>query len=181
MNANSKPALHGLMAEYNDTDAIVEAAERAYDAGYRKIEAYSPFPVEGLAEAIGFQRNAIAPLVLIAGILGAFTAFSFMYYTAVYYYPLNISGKPLFSWPSFIPITFELTVLFSASTAVFGMIILNGLPRPYNPVFNAPGFELASQDRFFLCIEATDPKFQLEETKRFLEGLNPTSVVEVEP
>lgn len=176
---SDEPKVHGLMAEYVNPEAAVEAAKRAYAEGYRKMDAYSPMPVEGLAEAIGFTRNAIAPLVLGAGISGALTGFGMIYFSTVLNYPINIGGRGLNSWPAFIPIMFELTILFGAGTAVLGMILLNRLPLLYHPVFNVPEFAAASTDRFFLCIEATDPKFDAGATRQFLEGLGAASVSEV--
>jgi hypothetical protein len=178
---SEKLPVYGLLAEYTEPDALVAAARRAYEAGYRKMDAYSPMPVDGLAEAIGFTRNRLPLIVLVGGLLGAATAYTMMYYSAVINYPFNIGGRPYHSAPAFVPITFELTILFAAFAAVLGMLGLNGLPQPYHPVFNAPGFALASRNRFFLCIEAADPKFDAAETRRFLEGLGPKSVVEVEP
>jgi hypothetical protein len=176
-----KLPIYGLMAEYTSPESLVDAAGRAYAEGYRKMDAYSPMPVEGLAEAIGFEKNRIPLLVLIGGLTGAGVAFGMMYFSAVINYPINIGGRPLNSWPAFVPITFELTILFASFAAVFGMLGLNGLPMPYHPVFNAPGFAMASRNRFFLCIEARDPKFEPEATRKFLEGLGPKSVVEVLP
>lgn len=175
-----KPDLYGLMAEFDDPSAIVAAARHAYDEGYRKMNAYSPFPIEELAEAIGFHSNRLPLIVLIGGILGGIGGYALQYYTAVMDYPINIGGRPLHSWPAFIPITFETTVLGAALFAVFGMLALNGLPMPYHPVFNAPHFELASRNRFFLCIETRDPKFDLEATRRLLESLSPHKVTDVE-
>ncbi|WP_422924302.1 DUF3341 domain-containing protein [Singulisphaera sp. PoT] len=172
--------IFGLMAEYRDPDLLVAAAERAYEEGYRKMDAYAPYPVEGLAEAIGFKRNALPLLVLTGGITGCLTGLAMMGYTAVVDYPLNVGGRPLFSWPSFIPIMFEMTILFASLTAVFGMLLLNGLPMPHHPVFNVRNFALASRNRFFLCIQADDPKFDRESTKQFLEGLGPKLVSEIE-
>ena len=177
----SDSPVYGLMAEYTDPDRIVKAAKRAYDAGYRKMDAYSPMPVDGLAEAIGFTRNRLPLIVLIGGITGAVTAFATMWFSATLHYPFNVGGRPLFSWPAFIPITFELTILFASGAAVLGMLGLNGLPMPYHPVFNVPGFAMASRSRFFLCIESADSMFDLEDTRRFLESLSPRSVVEVAP
>ncbi len=174
-----RPPIYGLMADFDEPDQLLTAAHRAYEEGYRKMDAHSPFPIEGLAEAIGFRRNMVALVVLIGGITGCLTGFFLQYYVAVIDYPLNIGGRPLNSWPSFIPITFELTVLFAALSAVFGMLALNRLPMPYHPVFNAPGFELATRNRFFLCIESEDPKFDREKTGEFLSGLQARSVVEV--
>jgi hypothetical protein len=178
---SEKPPIYGLLAEYTDPDALVAAAKRAYEEGYRKMDAYSPMPVDGLAEAIGFTRNRLPLIVLIGGLLGAATAYLMMYYSATMSYPYNVGGRPYHSPPAFVPITFELTILFAAFTAVLGMLGLNGLPQPYHPVFNAPGFAMASRSRFFLCIEAADPKFDAEQTRRFLESLGPKSVAEVEP
>jgi hypothetical protein len=178
---DAKPEIYGLLAEYTEPEALVAAAGRAYEAGYRKLDAYSPLPVEGLAEAIGFKRNRLPLIVLMGGILGAVTAYVMMYYSAVIDYPFNVGGKPFHSPPAFVPITFELVILFASSAAVFGMLGLNGLPMPYHPVFNAPGFALASRNRFFLCIEAADARFDRVETRRFLESLGPKSLVEVEP
>lgn len=178
---DDKPELHGLLAEYLTPEAVVEAARRAYAQGYRKMDAYSPLPVDGLAEAIGFTHNRLPVLVLIGGLIGAATAIGMMYYSSVINYPINIGGRPLASWPAWVPITFELTILFASLTAVLGMLGLNGLPMPYHPVFNAPGFATASRSRFFLCIEARDPQFDRAETRRFLETLGPKTVVEVQP
>ncbi|MBV8313609.1 MAG: DUF3341 domain-containing protein [Planctomycetaceae bacterium] len=175
-----KTPIYGLMAEFTNPDDLVEAAKRAYERGYRRMDAYTPMPVEGLAEAIGFWRNRMALLVLIGGLAGAATAFVMMWYSAVINYPLNIGGRPLLSWPAFIPITFELTVLFAAFSAVLGMLGLNGLPMPYHPVFNVPSFEMASRNHFFLCIQADDPLFDREETGRFLASLKPKEVCEVD-
>ena len=169
------------MAEFDNPDNLLAAAHRAYAAGYRKIDAYSPFPIHGLAEAIGFHRNRLPMVVLIAGIIGGVGGFALQYYASVIDYPLNIGGRPLNSWPAFIPVTFETTILIAAFAAVLGMLGLNGLPRPHHPVFNVSRFERATRDRFFLCIEASDPQFDLEETKRFLESLKPYEVHDVEP
>ncbi len=168
------------MATFDEPTQLLEAAEKAYEAGYRLMDAYTPIPIEGLAEAIGFHRNTVAPIVLIGGVTGCLTGFFLQYYVAVINYPINVGGRHLNSWPSFIPITFELTVLFGALFALFGMLALNGLPMPYHPVFNAHGFERATQDRFFLCIESSDPRFELQGTREFLRSLAPREVSEVE-
>jgi hypothetical protein len=174
-----KQNLYGMMAEFEQTEELLNAARAAFKAGYRKMDAYSPFPVEGVAEALGFEHTRVPLVVVIGGITGAAMAYGMQYYSAVWDYPLNIGGRPLHSWPSFIPITFELMVLFAAVAAVFGMLLMNGLPKPYHPVFNVPAFKLASQTRFFLCLQATDPQFG-ERTKYFLSGLNPIAIHEVE-
>ena len=173
--------LYGVMAEFEEPDQLVAAAQRAYSAGYRKMDAYSPLPVEGLAEALGFTRDWVAPSVLVGGVLGCCGGFSLMYWITNIAYAHNVAGRPMNSWPAYIPITFECTVLLASLTAVFGMLAMNGLPQPYHPVFNNPTFsERASIDRFFLCIEANDPKFDLRQTKVFLSEMNPLEVAEVE-
>jgi len=175
------PPIYGLMAEYTSADAVVAAATTAYEAGFRRMDAYSPYPVEGLAEAIGFTRNRLPTLVLIGGLAGAITAFTVMWFSSTIHYPINVGGRPHLSWPAFIPITFELTVLGAALTTVLGMLGLNGLPMPHHPVFNVPSFKLASRNRFFLCIQSDDPKFDTVTTRQFLEGLGePKSVSVVE-
>jgi len=171
--------LYGLLAEYKSTEALIEAAERTYARGYRRIDAYSPFPVEGLAEAIGFHSNRMPLIVLIGGLLGGIGAFLMMWFSAVINYPINVGGKPLLSWPAFVPITFELTILAASLSAVFGMLGLNGLPMPHHPLFYVPDFTRASRSRFFLCIQADDPLFELEDTRAFLEGLEPRRIIEV--
>jgi hypothetical protein len=180
MAAGKRSLVYGLMAEFESPDELITAATQAREAGYRKMEGYTPFPVEGLAEAIGIPGTRLQYIILIGGILGAIVGFGVQYYISVIDYPLNIGGRPLNSWPAFVPVTFELTVLFAALAAVLGMLGLNGLPQPYHPVFNEPRFELASNDRFFLCIEAEDPQFNLEDTRQFLEKLKPARVSEVD-
>jgi hypothetical protein len=177
----STAPVYGLLAEFDSPEELVAAGERAYADGYRRLDAYTPFPVHGLAEAIGFRTNRLPLLVLLGGIVGAGVGFFSQYYAAVIDYPINVGGRPLNSWPAFIPITFEVTILVAATTAVLGMLALNGLPQPYHPVFNAPRFALATRDRFFLCIEATDPRFDSEATRKFLEGLGAKEVTDVEP
>jgi hypothetical protein len=172
---------YGLMAEFDSPEALREAAQRAFAAGFRRMDAYSPFPVEGLAEALGFHRSRVPLIVLIGGILGCLGGFFLQYWAAVIDYPINIGGRPLNSWPSFVPVTFELTILVAALAAVFGVLALNGLPMPYHPVFNVERFQLASRNRFFLCIEATDPKFELESVRRLFESAGSQGVYEVEP
>jgi hypothetical protein len=172
---------YGLLAEFEAPEDLVSAAERAYADGYRHMDAHTPFPVHGLAEAIGFHTNRVPLLVLIGGIVGAGVGFFSQYWASVIDYPINVGGRPLNSWPAFIPITFEVTILVAALTAVLGMLALNGLPQPYHPVFNAPRFALATRDRFFLCIEATDPRFDPAATRKFLEDLGAKEVTDVEP
>jgi len=168
--------IYGLMAEFDSAQALVDAAKKTHEAGYKKIDAYSPFPIEGLAEEIGFHHDEVPLVVLIGGIIGGCTGYLMQYWMAAVDYPLNIGGKPPHSWPAFIVITFEMTILFAGISAVLGMLALNGLPMPYHPVFSVPRFALASRNRFFLCIESKDPKFDIEETRRFLETLNPREV-----
>jgi hypothetical protein len=172
--------IYGLMAEFHSPEDLVAAAESIAEAGYRKFDAFSPFPVEGLDEVVPHRGPSLPLLVLIGGLVGCALGFGMQYYVSVMYYPMNVGGRPYLSWPSFIPITFELTVLCAALTAVFGMLGLNGLPKPYHPVFNVPRFALASNDRFFLCIEAIDPQFGLEHTRKFLESLKGEHIAEVQ-
>ena len=179
---NPKPEtpIYGLLAEFDNPEELVAAARRAREAGYRKMDAYTPFPVEELNEALGLGQTWVPLIVLIGGLLGAALGYGMQYYIAAIDYPLNIGGRPLHSWPAFIPVTFELTVLVAGLFAVFGMLALNGLPMPYHPVFNAPSFSLATHEHFYLCIEAADPKFDSDETRRFLDQLSPRTVTEVE-
>ena len=172
--------IYGLMAEFETPDALVQAARRAFQEGYRRMDAYTPFPVEDLAEAIGFPRSRVALVVLIGGIIGCLGGFYLQYWVHVIDYPVIVGGRPLNSWPAFIPVTFELTILLAALSAFFGVLILNGLPMPYHPVFNVEQFEMASRNRFFLCVEAADPKFEIGKTRRFLEGLGAQGVYEVD-
>jgi hypothetical protein len=168
------------MAEFENPSDAVAAARHVYEAGYRKIDAFSPYPVEELSEAIGVHSTRMPLIVLIGGLLGGSLGYLMQYYLLVISYPLNVGGKPPHSWPAFIPITFEMTVLGAALFAVFGMMALNGLPEPYHPVFNAPNFALASRDRFFVLVESTDPKFDRERTAEFLRSLGPREVTDVE-
>jgi hypothetical protein len=170
--------LYGLAAEFESDAELMHAAEKAYAQGYRRMDGYTPFPVEGLAEALG-KRNRMPMLILCSGILGGCSAYFMEWFANVISYPMNIGGRPLHSWPAFIPITFELTVLGASLTAFFFSLGLSGLPRPYHPMFNLPEFERASQDRFFLCIEAGDALFDEDKTRAFLQGLGPLMVAEV--
>ncbi len=172
--------IYGLMAEFLSAEELLEGSKHTYEAGYRNIDAFSPFPVEGLSEAIGFHRTILPRLVFCGGLFGCCGGFFLQWWPNVIGYPMNIGGKPLDSWPAFIPITFEMTILFAALTTAFGMIVLNKLPSPYHPVFNVERFAQASKDKFFLLIQADDPNFDLEQTKQFLAELNPREVSEVE-
>src|SRR5262245_52405492 len=166
---------YSLIDEFTGSEPLVEATKMAYEMGYRRLDAYTPFPVHGLAEAMGRRGIRIPLIVLAGGILGGLTGFLLQTYGAVFDYPLNVGGRPYFSWPMFIPITFELTILGAVFAAVFGMLALNGLPQPHHPIFNAPNFEMASRSHFFLCIEAADPRYDNTGTRKFLEGLGPIS------
>jgi hypothetical protein len=174
------PRVYGLMAEFLQPEQVLRAARAAFAQGYRQMDAYSPMPVAGLAEALGFRRNRLPLVVLLGGIFGGVTGLFMQWFSAVVHYPIIVGGRPLASWPSFIPITFELTVLCAAFAAVLGMLGLNGLPRPHHPVFNAPNFALASRSRFFLCIQANDPRFDLERTRAFLMSLGANDVATVD-
>jgi hypothetical protein len=172
--------IYGLIAEFETPDQVLEAARRTREAGYRRIDAFSPIPVEGLAEAVGFDWTALPVIVFFGGLIGGSTGFGMCWYANVISFPLNIGGKPYNSWPMWIPITFELTILGAALAAVFGMLALNGLPTPYHPLFNVERFARASTDRFFLCVKARDKQFDVAQTKVFLEGLHPHGVYEIE-
>lgn len=171
----SAPA-YGIIAEFTNVSALVRAIEEVRTSGYRDVDAYTPFPVEEVSEALGHHRSILPLLVLCGGILGASGGFALQYWTSVIDYPLNVGGRPLNSLVSFIPVIFECTILVAAFVTVFGMLALNGLPRPHHPIFNATNFALASRDRFFLCVEATDPKFDLAETRALLERLEAHAV-----
>ena len=174
------PSLYGVMAEFDNPTDLVAAAQRTYEVGYRRINGYSPYPIEELSEAIGFTRTGLPLIVLIGGILGGLGGFFMQYWMEVIDYPLNVGGKPYNSWPAFIPITFECTVLVAAFAAVLGMLVLNKLPQPYHPVFNAPNFALATRDSFFLVIEASDRKFEHDEVMHFMQTLEPKDLIDVE-
>ncbi len=175
-----EPGLYGLMAEFDDPTTITAAAKKAYERGYRKMDAYTPFAIEELSEAIGFRKNSVALCVLGGGIIGFLAGTALQVWTAAIDYPLNVGGRPMLSWPVMVPVTFEMVVLLAAFGAVFGMLGLNGLPMPYHPVFNTPRFELASRTHFFLCIEAKDPMFDAFATRKFLESLGANEVSDVE-
>ncbi len=177
----SAPEIYGLLAEFADPDALLEAARRAREAGFRALDAYSPFPIHGLDEAVGMRRTNLPFLSLACGLIGACGGFLLQYWVSAIAYPLNVGGRPFFSWPSFIPITFESGVLLASFGTAIGMLIANGLPQPYHPLFNVEEFARASQDGFFLCIESADPQFDPEKTRQFLQGLNPREVFRVDP
>lgn len=168
--------IHGVMAEFEDPETLIAAAERAYASGYRRMDAYAPMPVEGLAEAVGFKKNNVAKAVLIGGICGCVGGYGLLYWITNIAYPLNVGGRPLHSWPSYIPITFECMILLASLTALISMLAMNRLPQPYHPVFNVPAFARASRDGFFLCIEASDPKFSALETAEFLRDIGGSEV-----
>ena len=172
--------LYGLMAEFESPTDLVDATRRTREAGFTNIDAYSPYPIEALTEALDIHDRKLPAVVLAGGIVGGLLGYALCYWTSVIDYPLNVGGKPFHSAPAFIVPTFETTILFAAFAAVLGMLALNGLPMPYHPVFNAPRFALASRDRFFLCIEVTDPKFQHDETWAFLSKLGAKAVMDVE-
>jgi hypothetical protein len=176
MATTKSATVYGLMAEFEDPNALVAATQQAHREGYRRMDAYSPFPIEELHEALGGHHTRLPLIVLIGGLFGCIGGYSLEYWVSAMAYPINVGGRPLHSWPAFIPVTFECTILVAALSAVFGMLALNGLPMPYHPVFNVPRFALASRNRFFLCIEARDKKFDLKETRSFLETLSPREV-----
>jgi Protein of unknown function (DUF3341) len=176
-----RTAFYGLMVEFERAEEVLAAASRARQAGYRDMDAYTPYTVEGLAETLGMRRTRVPFVVLVGGLVGAGVGFFMQYWSMAVNYPLNVGGRPYNSWPVFIPITFEVMVLIASFAAFFGMLFLNGLPRPHHPVFNEPRFVRASQDRFFLCIEATDPRFDRQATEDFLTGLHPLGDIMVVP
>jgi hypothetical protein len=172
--------IYGLLAEFHSPQEVVEAAEKVHGAGYRKVDGFSPYPIEELSEALELHKSHLPKLVLAGGLTGLVAGFGLEYWASVIAYPMNIGGRPFFSWPAFVVPAYETTILFAAGAAVFGMLALNGLPEPYHPVFNVPGFALASRDKFFILIEATDPKFDRTETAKFLKGVGASDVSEVE-
>lgn len=172
--------IYGLLVEFLSAEEILAATRRARQAGYRKMDAYTPYPVDGLAAELGMRKTSIPFVVLVGGLVGAAAGFFMQYYCMAIDYPLNVGGRPYNSWPVFIPITFELLILVGAFAAFLGMMFLNGLPRPHHPLFNVPQFARSSQDRFFLCIEATDERFDRQATAEFLVALKPHGeVIEV--
>ncbi len=181
MGGIGKPieGLYGVIGEFGDAQSLLDAATAAREHGYRDVDAFSPFPIHGLAEAVGFRKSHLSTIVLTMGLIGGLGGFFMQWYANVVAYPLNIGGKPYNSWPAWIPITFECAILLAAFGAVFGMLALNGLPMPYHPVFNVPRFDQASRDKFFLVIQARDPKFQLDEVRDFFDRLNPREIVDV--
>jgi hypothetical protein len=174
------PPLYGVMGEFAGPNDLVAAARKVYSLGYRRINGYSPYPIEELSEAIGFTHTRLPLIVFIGGVLGGLGGYFMQYYMEVIDYPLNVGGKPLHSWPAFIPITFECIVLAAAFSAVLGMLVLNRLPQPYHPVFNVPNFAMATRDRFFLAVEANDPKFNHDEVVNLLKSLDALEVNDVE-
>ena len=181
----NRPPIYGMMAQFETAAELSAAAHKAHDAGYTNMDAYSPFPIEDVSHLLAPKRDPQALIILLCAILGGGGIFGLLawYNTSPFpwnfAYPMNIGGRPNLSWQAFMPPTYEATILLAGFGATFGMILLNGLPRPYHPVFNVPEFARASIDRFFLCIEATDPKFDRQQTQRFLEGLNPLTLAEV--
>jgi len=173
--------LYGMIAMFGTAEALLEAVEKARTSGYCKMEAYSPYPIHGLAEALGLRRTKLPFMILGGGAAGATIGFFMQWSSAAYFYPINIAGRPYFSWEAFVPITFECMILIAAFTAVLGMLGLNGLPQPYHPLFNSEAFSHASRDKFFLCIESTDPQFGIEATRQFMETLSPEEIDEVAP
>jgi len=173
------PSLYGLLAEFDSPAELVTATQKAYDMGFRHMDAYSPFPIEEVAEAVGFHRTKLPIIVLVGGLLGLGGGFALEYWVSVLEYPLNIGGRPLASWPSFFVPAYELTILAASLSAVIGMLALNGLPQPYHPLFNIAEFENVTRDKFYLCLEATDEKFDAMQTRKFLEEQHPNNVWEV--
>ena len=172
--------IYGVMAEFHSSEELIEAVHKAREAGFRHLDAYTPYPIEELAEALGHHRSKLPAIVLGGGILGAIGGYALQYWSQVMVYPMNVGGRPYHSWPAFIVPTFETTILAAALSAVLGMFFLNGLPQPYHPVFNVPGFAMASRDRYFLVIESRDPQFDRDAVHRLLAGLNPAEVSDVE-
>jgi hypothetical protein len=177
---NKEAPIYGLLVEFDTPEDLLHAVRSARKAGYRKMDAYTPFPLEHLSEELGFHHTRLPLIVLIGGLVGCAAGFALQYWISVIDYPINSGGRPFNSWPSFIPVTFELTILIASLFAFFGVLALNRLPMPYHPVFNVERFELASRNRFFLCIEAVDSKFEIERTRRFLDEIGSLGTYEVE-
>jgi hypothetical protein len=173
----AEPRLYGLLAEFHEPAQVVAAAHAVHEAGFRKVDAYTPYPIEELTEALELHHSPLPKLVFVGGLVGLLAGFGLCWWTSTIGYPMNIGGRPFNSWVSFIPPTFETTILFAALTAVLGMLALNGLPEPYHPVFNVEAFALASRDKFFICVESADPKFDREQTRDFLKKLKDVSAV----
>lgn len=171
---------YALVAEFTSAEALLDAAEKTGQAGYRNTDAYTPFSVPGMSDALRFHDVRMPFLIFTGGLIGCFTGFTLQWYTAAVDYPLSVGGKPFNSLPSFFPVSFECTILFASLTAFICTFALNGLPKPYHPIFNTPGFLRASKDRFFLAIETSDPLYDADETRKFLEGLGAEAVSEVE-
>jgi hypothetical protein len=177
----AREGTYGLLAEFDTPSDLVRAARQAYHDGWRRLDCYTPYPVEEAAEAIGFHRDEVSLVCLLGGLLGLAAMFGLETWISLWAYPLNVAGRPYYSWPAFVVPAYEWTILYAGLSAAFGMLALNGLPKPYHPVFNAPNFRNgASSDKFFLCLESTDPQFEAGETRSFLEAQRPISVVEVE-
>jgi hypothetical protein len=171
--------IYGLLAEFDNPTVLVQAIHKARQEGYRNMDAYTPFPVEEVSDALGFHRTRVPLVVFLGGLVGCLGGFAMQYWCNVVDYPVNVGGRPLNSWPSFIPVTFEMTILIASLSGVFGLLALCGLPMPYHPLFNVERFSRASRDRFFLCIESRDPRFDREGTKQFLASLTTREVLEV--
>jgi hypothetical protein len=175
----TRSLLYGFLAEFENPEALKQCIRLAREEGFQKVDAYTPFPVEGLAEELGIHHSIVPTIVFIGGMLGALTGSVMQVYSSVFDYPINIGGRPLNSWPSFVIVTFELTILFAGISSVLGMLAINGLPKPHHPLFNEPRFDRVTQDRFFFCIEATDPKFDRDKTWSFLQSTKPEGVYAV--
>ena len=173
--------LYGLLAEFEEATELRAAAKEARSAGFSQIDAFSPFPIEGMSPLVGLHQTKLSRLVLVGGVVGLLVGVGMQYYATVINYPINVGGRPLASWPAYVPVTCELVILFAAVATILGMLALNGLPMPYHPVFNVAAFKEVTRDRFFLLIEASDPQFDLEETRAFLRGLEPVDIHVVEP
>ncbi len=179
MRPSNRPRIYGVMAEFDDPTSLVAAAHRARGAGYRRMDGYTPYPIEELHEALHIHDARLTKLVLAGGVAGCVGGYGLQYWVSVIAYPVIVAGRPLHSWPAFIPVTFECTILAAALSCVLGMLALNGLPMPYHPVFNLRRFDQASRDKFFLVIQARDPRFRLGEVRDFLDSLEPREVVDV--